>query len=366
MELELNYTNEIILNEDGIECHVLDTSTIDFSRAKLGRKSSETTILKANGGEKIDTLTSEGLVESTYITNPGETIFFNSEKDKYVPRDSNGVAWQFDKIESYGYEITTKPFDFNGNIAIKVKSTKVAKVLHEIISVPTCIKDAWGPSSHQFLFVGATLKQDLDNGKVTGIDKGSFDKTWEILTQKKEKTDEIKIGTIKKARFEINEFNQFIPTIEVSSDEKSYLVQLYGKKPFSGNVLEPLGKMIKKLGKQSLEELEGMEVKFIDDYYIDSLAKPDDTDFFSFQEYYKRKKETESAKEIKEYIDYIVDQCRYNGGKEVFIDTIMTLAKRFYIDGNIDDIILSSYEKFKQSYPGNPNDVGVNKGMHHK
>ena len=183
--MELKYTSEIIKSPDGIDCKVLDTSSVDFSKALEGRKSKETIILKANGNEKIDTINSEGKIESTYITNPGEAIFYNNEKDIYVPRDSDGNAWKFDKITEYGYEITQEPYQFNSNTAIKVKSTNKAKVLPEIIVIPTCIKDAWGEGAHQFLFEGATLKKDPSNGKVTGIDKEAFDQTWEILKEEK-------------------------------------------------------------------------------------------------------------------------------------------------------------------------------------
>ena len=183
--MELIYTSETIVSPDGIECKVLDTSKVDFSEAMEGRKSKETIVLKANGGEKIDTINSEGKIESTYITKPGESIFYNNEKDIYVPRDGNGNAWLFDKITDYGYEITEEPYQFNDNTAIKVKSTNKAKVLPEIITIPTCIKDAWGEGAHQFLFEGATIKQDLLTGKVTGIDKEAFDQTWEILSNDK-------------------------------------------------------------------------------------------------------------------------------------------------------------------------------------
>lgn len=180
----MKYTDEIILSPEGIECHVLDTESVDFTNCELGRKTKETIILKANGNEKIDTINSDGLIESTYITNPGEAIFYNNDKDKYVPRDSNGTPIMFDNIEESGYEITTPLFQFGNNQAIKVKSKKTAYLLHEIIEIPTCIKDAWGIGAHQFLYEGATLKKDPDTNKVTGIDKVAFDKTWEIFEQK--------------------------------------------------------------------------------------------------------------------------------------------------------------------------------------
>lgn len=36
--MELVYTNESIMNEDGISCFVLDVDKIDFSTGVLGRK----------------------------------------------------------------------------------------------------------------------------------------------------------------------------------------------------------------------------------------------------------------------------------------------------------------------------------------
>ena len=93
-------------------------------------------------------------------------------------------GWRFDNIQEYGYEITTKPYYYGQNLAIKVKSTKVAYLLPEAIIMPTCIKDAFGEGKHQFLFPGATLKQDIETGKINGIDKNAFNETWEIITEK--------------------------------------------------------------------------------------------------------------------------------------------------------------------------------------
>lgn len=180
----LFYTDEVIKNEDGVDCKVLDTDKVDFTDAYVGRKSAETLVVKADGTEKIETINSAGLVESVYEPNMGDAIFVNSETDKYVPRDSMGNAWQFDSIESYGYEKSTDVFLQDGKPAVKVKSTKLASLLPEIISVPTCIKAAWGVGAHQFLFAGATLKKDNETGKVTGIDKEAFDRTWEIIENK--------------------------------------------------------------------------------------------------------------------------------------------------------------------------------------
>jgi hypothetical protein len=183
--MKLSYTDEKIISPDGIECQVLDTDNVDFTDAPTGRKCKETIVLKAKGNERIDTINAQGLIESTYITKPGEAIFYNNEKDKYVPRDSNGNARMFDDLENFGFEVTCEPFKFGKNIAVKVKSTNKAYLLQEIIEIPTCIKDAWGKGAHQFLYQGATLKKEINSGKVTGIEKEAFDNTWEVLEQEK-------------------------------------------------------------------------------------------------------------------------------------------------------------------------------------
>jgi len=179
----LKYSDEYIENPDGIKCRVLKTEEIDFTDSYIGRKSTETLVLKANGNEKIETINWQGLVESIYVAQPGEAIFCNSETDKYVPRDANGQAWMFDEITRYWYEITENLNPIDTNEAIKIKSNKLAQVLPNVITAPTCIKDAWGKGSHQFLFEGATLKKDMETGKVTGIEKEAFDKTWEIISK---------------------------------------------------------------------------------------------------------------------------------------------------------------------------------------
>ena len=183
----LQYKDEFIFSPEKSACQVLNVSVIDFSDRLLGRKSKETMVLKANGNEKIETVNSRGLVEATYITKEGDAIFYNNEKDIYVPRDSSGQAWQFNDIIEHGYQITVEPFYYGDNVAIKVKSTKTAMLLKEVIEIPTCIKDSFGEGQHQFLFKGATLKQDEGTGKVTGIDKEAFLETWKIIA-KNEKT----------------------------------------------------------------------------------------------------------------------------------------------------------------------------------
>ena len=185
--MNLKYFDEYIKNPDGIDCRVLDVQNVDFSSSVMGRKAKETIVIRAKGNEKIDTINAKWLVETSYVTSEGNAIFYNNEKDIYVPRKKDGTPWNFDDIEEHGYEITTDLFIFNNSVAVKVKSTNIAYLLPEVIDAPTCIKDAFGVGNHQFLFEGATLKMDPNTLKVTGIEKGAFDTTWEITRNHIEK-----------------------------------------------------------------------------------------------------------------------------------------------------------------------------------
>lgn len=178
----LPYTGETLANPEGKVCPVLDPSRVDFSNAVLGRKKTETLVRRAKGGELIETRNKEGQVETTYTTKPGDAIFVNlhDEKDTYCPGNADNTRWQFDDFLTKGYEVTAGSIEGG---AVKVKSTAAAKILPEAVAEDLCVKDAWGPGQHQFLYKGATLKLG-GNGVVTGIDKSAFDATWEVMGQK--------------------------------------------------------------------------------------------------------------------------------------------------------------------------------------
>ncbi|MDR2901607.1 MAG: hypothetical protein LBU87_00660 [Lactobacillales bacterium] len=178
MNMDLPYTKEIIKNPQGIDCPVLNASKVDFKNALVARKSTLTLVKEARGGEKIETKNSTGKIESVYEAQKGEAIFVNihNPKDMYVPGNSDGSRWQFKNVLNLGYEKAG-----NAEDGMWVKSTNTAKVLIETVTEPLCIKDAWGKGNHQFLYPGATLKQDPATQKVTGIDKEAFEATWEII-----------------------------------------------------------------------------------------------------------------------------------------------------------------------------------------
>lgn len=175
----LSYTAEIVNNPEGEACAVLDTASVDFSRAALGRKAAKTLVREAKGGELIHTRNSEGKIESTYVARPGDAIFINlhDRNDMYVPGESDGTRWKFSELVVKGYEIIGED---RSNGGVLVKSAQTSKILPGIVDRPVCIKDAWGKGQHQFLYKGATLK-DAGGGRVTGIDKEAFDKGWEIV-----------------------------------------------------------------------------------------------------------------------------------------------------------------------------------------
>lgn len=177
----LLYKEELVASPDGTSCKVLDTQAVDFSHAVEGRKKTETLVRCAVGGERIETKNSEKKVETVYAAKAGDAIFINlhNPDDIYVPANPDGSRWQFKDLTSRGYEIMG---DDHENGGVRVKSTQTAKLLHEAVEQPTCIKNAWGEGQHQFLFSGATLKQD-NKCNVTGIDKEAFDATWEITSQ---------------------------------------------------------------------------------------------------------------------------------------------------------------------------------------
>lgn len=183
--MKLPHTGEIQKSDDGIACEVIDTSKVDFSGAQLGRKSAETLVRLAHGGEEIVTRNKEGKIENSYVAKAGDAIFINlhNMNDMYVPGNPDGSRWQFQDLEKKGYVIVG---DDHENGGIRVKNGQSFKILHEAVEKPSCIKDAWGPGQHQFLFPGATLKLN-DNGSVTGIDQSAFGTpgspgTWEILS----------------------------------------------------------------------------------------------------------------------------------------------------------------------------------------
>jgi len=69
------YTGETAISPDGIECAVIDTSRVNFDLAALGRKSAETLVKEAKGGERIETKAPDGRIESVYVAKSGDAIF---------------------------------------------------------------------------------------------------------------------------------------------------------------------------------------------------------------------------------------------------------------------------------------------------
>lgn len=181
----LKYTGKYI-EKDGKHFSVLNVneSGYDFKYAKLGIKSKITKVLLAKGGEKITTTNSKGEVETTVVAEKGDAIFYNNEHDKYIPADSNGNHWKFAEIENHGYSIVE-----SGDGFVNIKSNNKGFLLVGAVDKPCVIENAFGEGQHQFLYPGATLKMDVNTGKITGIDKEAFENTWEVLPEEEYKMD---------------------------------------------------------------------------------------------------------------------------------------------------------------------------------
>jgi len=177
------YTGEII-QEAGKDYEVLDTSREKISfdnnpNVKFGKKTTPTQVRIAKPGEII--VTSQGKEnESTYTATGGEIVFINQlaggVKDEFVPRDNNG--------KSNGDDILAEKYDLIGGDrnsaegAVYIPKGAAVKILHEAVTKPACIKDAWGLGQHQFLETGATLREN--GARATGINKTAFDQTWDF------------------------------------------------------------------------------------------------------------------------------------------------------------------------------------------
>ena len=174
----MKYTGEIIQFQ-GENFAVIDTGSIDFSKAQIGVKNKITKVVLAKGGEKITTKNGNGEIESVVVAISGDAIFCNSENDMYIPTSSDGTHYKYDNIETYGYTIQEKGDDY-----VFVRSNNKALLLVGCIEKNSAIKNAFGNGVHQFLYKGATLKKDLKTGTITGIDKQAFETTWTILYNK--------------------------------------------------------------------------------------------------------------------------------------------------------------------------------------
>ena len=173
----MEYKNEII-EFDEKKFYVIDTEKLDFSNAKMGIKSKITKVYNARGGEKIITRNKNNEIESVVIAKKNDAIFYNNDSDMYIPTDSNGNHWKFDKIETYGYKIVKNHENY-----VEIQSNNKALLLVGCVEKESVIKDAFGKGQHQFLYQGATIKKDIKTGAISGIDKVAFESTWKIIDE---------------------------------------------------------------------------------------------------------------------------------------------------------------------------------------
>lgn len=174
--LEPYYEGEI--EKDGITYHLVDTNKLtglfdELSRqVEYGRKTALTRAYIASPEEEIITRHSSG-EESRYTAQGGEVVFNNGGGDIFVPRNDNG--------EPNGRKVLEDKYELqNGSLeagdAKYIPAAAASKLLIGTNPEPIRIMNPWGAGSTQDLPAGSTLK--LDGDKVTGIEKGAFDKTW--------------------------------------------------------------------------------------------------------------------------------------------------------------------------------------------
>ncbi len=73
--MKLKYLDEYINDKEGNTYQVLDTNSIDFSGSVKGIKINEFLVIEATGGEHIETINSEDLIETVYVASKGDAIF---------------------------------------------------------------------------------------------------------------------------------------------------------------------------------------------------------------------------------------------------------------------------------------------------
>lgn len=176
--------NETMTSPEGVECRILQPQKVDFSDAVWGRKATETRVMRAKGGELIQTEAGpDGSERDPFIAEEGDAIFqnLNNEKDVYIPSGKDGKHWKFDDFLQHGYELSQGSLDDD---EVLVKSTNSSLILPEAVTEAIVIPNAYGAGNHQYLYAGATLK-DAGEGRVTGIGKEAFDATWEVLGPQK-------------------------------------------------------------------------------------------------------------------------------------------------------------------------------------
>jgi len=215
--IELPYFDKFVevpseIGNQRIKYQVLNVEELakNFEQFKpvQGRKIAKTIVIRARGGESIVTLNIKGEIETTYtVKKAGACIFANTPDGKYdrsivydptdiyVPRDKNGIEWDFDTLLSRNYKVVRDEhpkvvgYEDYKNIVL-VESTETFPILHKAITKPTVIVDSQGKTL--FYLPGATIKLNKGN-KISLIDKDAFDNTWEVVSNKThERDDEIR------------------------------------------------------------------------------------------------------------------------------------------------------------------------------
>ncbi len=191
----LTYTGNTIISNEGHECKVIDVDATDFSNASLGRKSSVTMVVEAQGGENTAQIFENAQeTQWPYIAVAGDAIFVQGDIDAclkymatgevdnkhgaidiYVPDNaklSETGRLQFQNLEAEGYEV--QPQQDGSQTYVKSPS---ASILEEANTDWACI--AYEGKQVKFFPPRSSFK--LLDGVVSGINPEAFDETWEVL-----------------------------------------------------------------------------------------------------------------------------------------------------------------------------------------
>lgn len=174
----------LALSPEGIPHKILDCNKVDFSAAAMGRKAVPTLVRRAEAGELIITKNAQGLRDASkdYVTTGGELIIDNGNGDIFVPAGKDGTRARFAELEKT-YDIVGDDY-VRGGLLVVGKDT--FPILPQVITEPTCIKDAFGPGNDQWLPAGSTLKLNTPSTSVTGFDPGGAEK-WEVTAPPQQK-----------------------------------------------------------------------------------------------------------------------------------------------------------------------------------
>ncbi|MBI1327257.1 MAG: hypothetical protein GC136_06400 [Alphaproteobacteria bacterium] len=184
----LPLTSETITDAEGRVFPVVDTANIDWTNTVTAYKHAPRYIRVSPGDETIITVNSETGAETITTTNKGDLVFtvydfdatgnYVATQDSYVPA-TDGIRWTAADLEAQGYYKIDDAEDVRGFYMRDIEHSMM-NILPYAVTQPCVIKNAYGEGRHQFLQLGAMLKQG-EHGRASGTNLAPFTRTWTIL-----------------------------------------------------------------------------------------------------------------------------------------------------------------------------------------